>query len=60
MLLKKNPVKNYSSKFFEDLCYNEIKKFIVKSNSKSMPFGNIKTSASVSFPIRVNFGGRMV
>lgn len=56
-IIKEKELKEFSSEFFEDMCYSEIKKVISKSNYSEIDKNKILDSVSIELPIRVNFGG---
>ena len=56
-IIKEKELKEFSSEYFEDKCYSEIKKVISKSNYNEINKNRLLDSSYVELPIRVNFGG---
>ena len=56
-ILSKYPISGWSSKEFEEKCYNEIKRTIVRKVFPKIEKGKIKNKVVVELPIRVNFAG---
>ena len=56
-IIKEKKLKEFSSEYFEDMCYSEIKKVISKSDYIDIDKNIILDSSYIELPIRVNFGG---